>query len=214
MIIKQHEDRSMLDKLNEKQQKIVVAALLIFILGVFTYHVAYGIVIPTALQRTATDASYKWGFNQGKSEWSSCSDADGDCQTGLTDCQSPSYSVYNYTTGYYNAVPNSAPLSNKTACIDGYVNGLNHVCDQTMARSWPNNEIICPMTHGRALMNTTDGSSSGHPNEIPTTWHVDARAVWQNTTNDGQPISQGKKFTQCFVANGIGNRCENSASIG
>ena len=93
------------------------------------------------------------------------------------------------------------------------VNGWNDVCNQTMAKSWPNNEIICPITHGRALMNTTDGSSSGHPHEIPTTWHVDARAVWQNTTNDGQPMSQGNKnFTQCFNARGM-TRCENSAGI-
>jgi hypothetical protein len=201
--------------MNKKQaERIAIIGLVALLVGYGIYQTAYGIVIPTALQRTATDASYKWGFIQGKSEWGSCSDADGDCQTGLTDCQSPSYTVYNYTTGYYNAVPNSAPLSNHTACIDGYVNGWNHVCDHKIARSWPNNEIICPMTFGRAAMNTTDGSSSGHPNEISTTWHVDARAVWQNTTNDGQPMLQGKKFTQCFAANGIGNRCENSASIG
>ncbi|MGB6533814.1 MAG: hypothetical protein WBF33_37505, partial [Candidatus Nitrosopolaris sp.] len=60
------------------------------------------------------------------------------------------YTGYNYTTGYYNTIPNSAPLSNQTACIDGYVNGWNHVCDHKIARSWPNNEIICPMTFGRA----------------------------------------------------------------
>src|SRR5215831_325511 len=27
------------------------------------------------------------------------------------------------------------------------VNGWNDVCNQTMAKSWPNNEIICPITH-------------------------------------------------------------------
>lgn len=64
MNIKQHDDRSVLDK----QQKVLVVILVIFILGVFTYHVAYGIVIPKALQRTAADASYKGGFKNGKIE--------------------------------------------------------------------------------------------------------------------------------------------------
>jgi hypothetical protein len=77
----------------ERIAKIGLVALLV---GYGIYQTAYGIMIPTALQRTATDASYKYGFIQGKSEWGSCSDADGDCQTGLTDCQSPSYTVYNY----------------------------------------------------------------------------------------------------------------------
>jgi len=200
--------------MNKKQaERIAIIGLVALLVGYGIYQTAYGIVIPTALQRTATDASYKWGFKNGKSEWVDCSDADGDCQTGLADCAAIYYSVYNYTTGYYSQVPNTAPVYNQTACIDGWVNGWNHVCNQTMAKSWPNNEIICPITHGRALMNTTDGSSSGHPHEIPTTWHVDARAVWQNTTNDGQPMSQGNKnFTQCFNARGM-TRCENSAGI-
>lgn len=78
-----------------------MVALLAFLRSMFCYQVAYGIVIPKALQLTATDASYKWGFKNGKDEWDSCSDADGDCQTGLSD-----YSAiyYSYTTGYMSQV--------------------------------------------------------------------------------------------------------------
>lgn len=89
---------------------------------------------------------------------------------------------------------NSAPLSNQTACIDGYVNGWDHVCDHKIARSWPNNEIICPMTFGRASMNDTIPGSdtpNGNPHQIRGPWHYDARVVWQNTTNNGLPMSEG-----------------------
>jgi hypothetical protein len=163
-------------KVSKKQNRILLGLAIAALVGIFFYQVAYG----------SNESSYKWGFIQGKSEWSGCSDADGNCATGLNDCQSLSYSVYNYTTGYYNAVPNSAPLSNHTACIDGYVNGWNHVCDHKIARSWPNIEIICPMTFGRAAMNDTiPGSSSS------TGWHYDARNIWQNTTDNGLPETRG-----------------------
>jgi hypothetical protein len=65
-----------------KIEKIVTIALIIILVGYGVYQTAYGLT----LTQVANEASYKYGFIQGKSEWGSCSDADGDCQTGLTDC--------------------------------------------------------------------------------------------------------------------------------
>ena len=74
-------------------------------------------------------------------------------------------------------------MTNATACIDGYVNGWNHVCNHAVAKSWPDNEIICPMTFGRASMNdTVPGSmnATGNPHQILIPWHYDARAICES----------------------------------
>ena len=68
-----------------KKEKIVTIALIIILIGYGVYQTAHGLTLP----QVANEASYKYGLIQGKSEWSSCSDADGDCQTGLTDCSGP-----------------------------------------------------------------------------------------------------------------------------
>jgi hypothetical protein len=52
------------------------------------------------------ESSYKWGYQQGKSEFANCDDFDADCTAAPDDCQSPAnVSVKNETSGYYNSIP-------------------------------------------------------------------------------------------------------------
>jgi hypothetical protein len=49
------------------------------------------------------------------------------------------------------------------------------------------------MTFGRAAMNDTvpgSANSTGNPHQIVAPWHYDARAIWQNTTNNGLSKSE------------------------
>jgi hypothetical protein len=138
--------------------------------------------------------------SQGEGEWGSCSDVsgDGDCQTGLHDCDT-----------------SSSNMTNTAVCIVGYVDGWNHVCNQTLAKSWPNNEIICPTTFRRAAMNDTiagSANATGDPHQIVMPNHYDARAVWQNTTNDGLSVVGTSGHTECYKQIGGGDTC--TATIG
>jgi hypothetical protein len=93
-------------------ERIAVFALAAFLVGYFVYQVAYG----------TNESSYKYGFGQGKDEFTNCQDFDADCTAAPDDCQSPVISYdKNITTGYYSIeVKNYDIMTNKTACMDGY----------------------------------------------------------------------------------------------
>jgi hypothetical protein len=80
--------------------------------------------------------SYQFGFQHGKIEYGHCTyrgDQDEYCAAG------------------YNVCTEDTSVTNVTACVDGFVNGWNHICDPAQARTWPNNEVPCPTTVEREV---------------------------------------------------------------
>jgi hypothetical protein len=88
------------------------------VVAVFT-----GLVLVLVFTHTTNESSYKYGYEQGKSEWGNCTDFDADCSDGLSDCRSPvTYYVKNETSGYQDIpIIHYDIMTNTTACIDGYV---------------------------------------------------------------------------------------------
>ena len=79
---------------------------------------------------------------------------------------------------------NENVMTNKTACVHGYISGWNDVCNQTQARSWPNNEVTCPTTWKIETLTTVTGhdyarnSTTGKPiMDLPLQNTVDKRAI-------------------------------------
>src|SRR5215467_12052870 len=106
--------------MNKKIERIVIIGLAVFLVGYFVYQVAYG----------TNESSYKWGFKLGKEEVSNCKDCDADCSGSNQDCAVPGNIIKG---GVYDKFGDSkqevvGPLTNQTGCIDGFVNGWNHVC--------------------------------------------------------------------------------------
>jgi hypothetical protein len=91
-----------------------------------TRHV-YLLIIPLLLAPTlamaTNESDYKYGYKQAQVEWVNCTAPDDGCGTVTTDCFSPT--------------------TNTTACIDGFVDGWNHVCDSVKAKE---NYVYCPTT--------------------------------------------------------------------
>ena len=102
-------------------------ALTAFLVGMFCYQVVYG----------TNESSYKYGYKQGKDEFTNCKDSDADCTAAPDDCQSPVvWNTKNETTGYYSVEHRSYDImTNQTACMDGYSQGWEHSCK--------NNGIAC-----------------------------------------------------------------------
>lgn len=66
-----------------------------------------------------------------------------DCARGAGVCANEIYAtVHNITSGYYVPVP-LGHVSNHTACVDGFINGYNHVCDPVKAKR---TNVDCPST--------------------------------------------------------------------
>lgn len=86
------------------------------------------------------EGSYKYGYEYGKQEWSSCTypaDKYGnteDCTPG-GDIGSNDIvgSVYNSTIGEHMQV-SLGHVGNFTACMHGYIHAWNHVCDPIEAK--------------------------------------------------------------------------------
>ena len=80
-------------------------------------------IIGMQATHATNESSYQYGYKQGKNEYLNCLDSDADCFTATNDCQS---------------------VTNQTACIDGYIQAWNKVCDPVKTSHWPNNEVPCP----------------------------------------------------------------------
>jgi hypothetical protein len=66
-------------------------------------------------------------------EYSSCMTPDADCSVGADICSNEvTADVHNITGGYYRSI-DLGHVSNQTACIDGFVNGWNKMCDPVKA---------------------------------------------------------------------------------
>jgi hypothetical protein len=93
-------------KLNDKYQKMILAALLIF-----CYQLAYG----------RNEWSYKCGFKIGFGQY----------QCPITDdCDQPIPDAAKLTC--INPTPQMVHVTNSTACLVGYVNGWKHLCQTDM----------------------------------------------------------------------------------
>jgi hypothetical protein len=120
-----------------------------------------------------------YGKKQGKYDWQSCTSlADKDGNFGT--CDGPSFScnpdnshvyVRNQTDGLlYQS--NLVQVTNQTACVDGYIHGWNHVCDQKKARD---SHQDCPLTMPREVSTPILGSTE-HVSNMTACLHGYARA--------------------------------------
>ena len=152
----------MIDVINTVMNKQVNVILL-------TLAVGFVLTVQTAF--ATNESSYQYGYKQGKYGWADCTDFDADCSTGLDHCNSAVQPVGSMLTPQSQKVHNSNEnvMTNKTACVHGYINGWNDVCNQTQARSWPNNEVTCPTTWKIETLTTVTGhdyarnSTTGQP---------------------------------------------------
>jgi hypothetical protein len=167
------------------------------------------IILPTAGIAShvygTNESSYKYGYQNGKDEWTNCTDFDADCNDGLSDCQSPVITYdKNMTTGYQDIeIKHYNIMTNQTACIDGYVHAWNHVCKQPQAKD---NSVHCPTTFADESNNDTLSTppTTGLPKGttiIPA--HVDKRAGYNATgENTSGTVGQGQgKTTGGFIFN-------------
>jgi hypothetical protein len=88
-----------------------------------TLVIALIVATPLAYATNENESSYKYGYKEAQVEWDNCTAPDDGCGTVTTDCFSPT--------------------TDKTACVDGFVDGWNHVCDPVKAKE---NVIPCPTT--------------------------------------------------------------------
>jgi hypothetical protein len=159
------------------------------------------LVISPTLAYATNESSYKYGYGQGKSEWTDCTNFDADCSDGLSDCQSP-VTTYakNSTSGYYDIRTDHYDIvTNTTACIDGYVHAWNHVCNQKQARVWSNDGVPCPTTFKREAINDTLPAKVP-PGAIAVLSTIDKRAANESdicgTKGITELISCGESATQ------------------
>jgi len=98
-------------------ERIAAIGQAAFLVSYFAYQVAYG----------TNESSYTWGFKLGKEEVVNCKDGDADCSGSNQDCAFPgniTKAVVYDKFGDTRAVV-VGPLTNQTACMDGFVNGWN-----------------------------------------------------------------------------------------
>lgn len=115
---------------------LTTLALVLVLVGSVTV-----VAIGTQLAYATNESSYKFGFQQGKTQYSQCTyrgDEDEPCDSGYSSC----------TGTWNNAI---TIVTNVTACIDGYIHAWNHVCNPAQTKTWPNNEVPCPTDTKREL---------------------------------------------------------------
>jgi hypothetical protein len=131
------------------------------------------------------ESSYKYGFEQGTAEWGNCMGFGSDCHDALTDCQSPvTYYVKNETSRHQDIpIIHYDIMTNKTACIDGYIHAWNHICKQPQAKD---NSVHCPTTFKYESINDTLRTSPNNSNlpkgTIVVAAHVDKREEYNTNT--------------------------------
>jgi hypothetical protein len=97
------------------------------------------LLMPTLAMAT-NESSFKWGYKEAQIEYRDCLDGNAvDCGITTYSCFSPiSTSVGDGTTKYHE-IEHYDIMTNKTACMDGYIHSWNHICDPAKT-----NEIACP----------------------------------------------------------------------
>jgi hypothetical protein len=114
-------------------ERLIIAGLATLLVGYFVYQVAYG----------TNESSYKWGYRQGKLEYSNCTSIDNGCGTADTSCFSPIHIATGVGTTHYRDTPHYEIMTNKTACMNGYIHAWNHICDPIKSK---NRGLNCPIT--------------------------------------------------------------------
>jgi hypothetical protein len=107
--------------MNEKYQKMILAAILVLTAVIFCYQLAYG----------TNEGLYQWGYKSGR-EGYECSNYDANCNNGLGSCDIGAKLSYGIVTP--PGVPHlEGSVTNKTACLDGYVNGWKRWCNDDLS---------------------------------------------------------------------------------
>jgi hypothetical protein len=108
-------------KLNKRTERIITAEMVAALVAYFCYQVAYG----------TNESSYQWGYKSGR-EGYECSNYDADCDNGLGTCDIGAKLSYGIVTP--PGVPHlEGSVTNRTACLDGYVNGWKHWCNDDLS---------------------------------------------------------------------------------
>jgi hypothetical protein len=134
--------RSIMNMYNKQKKSVLIIPLsLLALLLMGTLGIAQ-------LTHATNESSYLYGKKTGRWEWNDCSysgkDEQPSCYRADDMCQSPTITdVRNETTGYLDSVFHYDVMTNKTACIDGYVHEWNHLCDPVTARK---SSVDCPTT--------------------------------------------------------------------
>jgi hypothetical protein len=172
---------------------VFIAALLLLAL------ILTMVISSAALAYATNESSYKYGFQQAKSEFLNCQYFDADCTAAPDDCHS-SITTYakNETSGYYDIKTEHYDImTNKTACINGYNEGWRDSCehngtacaflfdqgflpDASVVRNINGTIVVCDPS--RILFSNTDttvknGIVFQNSTTKPLTWHADARAA-------------------------------------
>jgi len=108
-------------KLSKRTERIITAGMVAALVAYFCYQVAYG----------TNESSYQWGYKSGR-EGYECSNYDADCDNGLGTCDIGAKLSYGIVTP--PGVPHlEGSVTNKTACLDGFVNGWKHWCNDDLS---------------------------------------------------------------------------------
>jgi hypothetical protein len=86
------------------------------------------------------ESSYKLGYVKGESNYTNCTFPE-DKYGNIADCDKPSDACYNplsHVDSTYGV------MTNKTACIDGFVNGWSHVCQVGARDGASGDKVACP----------------------------------------------------------------------
>lgn len=100
------------------------------------------------LVKGTNESSYQYGYQRGNDSWGDCTtpaDDNGnkpDCIYPSDACVNPTIiTVKNATTGYFDPFLDYNTMTNKTACISGYIDAWNHSCHSVTARKF---SLNCP----------------------------------------------------------------------
>ena len=100
-------------------ERLITVGGIAVLVAIFCYQVAYG----------TNESSYQWGYKSGR-EGYECRNYDADCNNGLGTCDIGAKLSYGIVTP--PGVPHlEGSVTNRTACLDGYVNGWKHWCNTT-----------------------------------------------------------------------------------
>jgi len=101
-------------KVSKRTNRICLGLAIAGLVGIFMYQVCYA----------TNESSYQWGYKSGR-EGYECSNYDADCDNGLGACDIGAKLSYGIVTP--PGVPHlEGSVTNKTACLDEYVNGWKH----------------------------------------------------------------------------------------
>ncbi len=98
----------------------------------------------TQLAHATNESSYKCGYKEGQVEWVKCTYRMMTIAGPLLKVVSHQYPlVWVLVHVHYHDIEHYDIMTNKTACIDGFIHAWNHMCDPVKAK---HNGVDCPTT--------------------------------------------------------------------